>query len=120
VRVPRSGETTWWMPHSGENASVRMRQDSEGSRILGNIQLAHKYAMMRRRLACIGAVTASGFAIAVSATTLRVQEFDKERGPVGLPSIGQACDLPAWPDQAPREGSLVKFWTGHQPAAGYC
>jgi hypothetical protein len=35
-----SGETTRWMPHSGENASVRMRQDSDGSRIIGNIQLA--------------------------------------------------------------------------------
>ena len=34
------------------------------------------------------AVTASGSAMAVSATTLRVQEFDKGRGPVGLPSIG--------------------------------
>jgi hypothetical protein len=61
VRVPHSGETTRWMPHSGENASVRMRQDSDGSRIIGNIQLAHKYAMMRRPLTCIAAVTASGF-----------------------------------------------------------
>ena len=34
------------------------------------------------------AVTASGSAMAVSATTLRVQEFDKGRGPVGLPPIG--------------------------------
>src|SRR4249920_2818844 len=55
--------------------------------------------------------------MAVSATTLRVQEFDKGRGPVGLPPIGQACDLPTWPDQGPREGSLVKFWSGHQPDA---
>ena len=47
--------------------------------------------------------------MAVSATTLRVQEFDKGRGPVGLPPIGQACDLPEWPDQGLREGSLVKF-----------
>ena len=61
VRVPHSDETTRWLPHSGENASVRMRQDSDGSRIIGNIQLAHKYAMMRRRLTCIAAVTASGF-----------------------------------------------------------
>jgi transposase len=51
------------------------------------------------------------------ATTLRAQEFDKGRGPVGLPPIGQACDLPAWPDQGPREGSLVKFRSGHQPHA---
>ena len=43
---------------------------------------------------------------------MRVQEFDKGRGPVGLPSIGQACDLPTWPDQGPREGSLVKFRSG--------
>ena len=49
--------------------------------------------------------------------TMRVQEFDKGRGPIGLPPIGQACDLPAWPDQGPREGSLVKFWSGHQPDA---
>ena len=34
------------------------------------------------------AVIASGSAMAVSATTLRVQEFDKGRGPVGLPPIG--------------------------------
>jgi deoxyribonuclease V len=34
------------------------------------------------------AVAASGSAMAVSATTLRVQEFDKGRGPVGLPPIG--------------------------------
>ena len=71
----------------------------------------------RRPLTCIAAVTASGSAMTVSATALRVQEFDKGRGPVGLPPIGQACDLPAWPDQGPREGSLVKFWSGHQPDA---
>jgi hypothetical protein len=70
-----------------------------------------------RPLTCIAAVTASGSAMTVSATTLRVQEFDKGRGPVGLPPIGQACDLPAWPDQGPCEGSLVKFWGGHQPDA---
>ncbi len=70
-----------------------------------------------RPLTCIAAVTASGSAMTVSATALRVQEFDKGRGPVGLPPIGQACDLPAWPDQGPREGSLVKFWSGHQPDA---
>jgi 1-deoxyxylulose-5-phosphate synthase len=34
------------------------------------------------------AVTASGSAMAVSGTALRVQEFDKGRGPVGLPPIG--------------------------------
>ena len=33
------------------------------------------------------------------ATALRVQEFDKRRGLVGFPPIGQACDLPVWPDQ---------------------
>jgi hypothetical protein len=42
----------------------------------------------------------------------RVQGFDKGRGPVGLPPIGQACYLPAWPDQGPREGSLVKSRSG--------
>jgi len=35
-----------------------------------------------------------------------VQGFDKGRGPVGLPPIGQACHLPAWPDQGPRGSSL--------------
>jgi predicted ATPase len=34
------------------------------------------------------AVTASGSAMVVSGTVLRVQEFDKGRGPVGLPPIG--------------------------------
>jgi hypothetical protein len=34
------------------------------------------------------AVTASGSAMAISGTALRVQEFDKGRGPVGLPPIG--------------------------------
>jgi hypothetical protein len=43
------------------NASVWMRQDSDGCHIIGNIQLAHKYALTRRRLTCIAAVTASGF-----------------------------------------------------------
>ena len=47
-----------------------------------------------------------------TAAALRVQGFDKGRGPVGLPPIGQACQLPAWPDQGPREGSLVKFRGG--------
>lgn len=61
MRVPHSGETTRWMPHSGENASVRMRLGSDGSRIIGNIQLAHKCAMTRRRLTCIAAVTANAF-----------------------------------------------------------
>jgi Clp amino terminal domain, pathogenicity island component len=51
----------------------------------------------------------------VLAMALRVQEFDKGRGPVGLPPIGQACHLPAWPGQGPREGSLVKSRSG--PAA---
>jgi hypothetical protein len=31
-------------------------------------------------------------------TALSVQEFDKGRGPVGFPPIGQACDLPVEPD----------------------
>jgi len=44
-----------------------------------------------------------------TAAALRVQGFDKGPGPVGLLLIGQACQLPAWPDQGPREGSLVKF-----------
>jgi hypothetical protein len=35
-----------------------------------------------------GAVTTSGSAMARSVITLRVQEFDKGRGPVGLPPIG--------------------------------
>jgi hypothetical protein len=48
-------------------------------------------------------------------TALTVQGFDKGRGPVGLPPIGQACPLPAEPDQGPREGSLVKSRSG--PAA---
>ena len=48
----------------------------------------------------------------VLATALRVQEFDKGRGPVGFPPIGQACDLPVEPDEGPREGSLVKFRGG--------
>ena len=34
------------------------------------------------------AVTSSGSVMAVSATALRVQEFDEGRGPVGLPPIG--------------------------------
>jgi hypothetical protein len=46
------------------------------------------------------------------ATALSVQEFDKGRGPVGFPPIGQACDLPVEPDEGPREGSLVKFRGG--------
>jgi hypothetical protein len=46
------------------------------------------------------------------ATALSVQEFDKGRGPVGFPPIGQACDLPVEPDGGPREGSLVKFRGG--------
>ena len=46
------------------------------------------------------------------AMALRVQEFDKGRGPVGFPPIGQACDLPVEPDEGPREGSLVKFRGG--------
>jgi len=33
------------------------------------------------------------------ATALRVREFDKGRGLVGFPPIGQACDLPVWSDQ---------------------
>jgi hypothetical protein len=50
------------------------------------------------------------------ATAPVVQGFDKGRGPVGLPLIGQACQLPVWPDQGPREGSLVKSRRGAVPA----
>ena len=51
-----------------------------------------------------------------TAAALRVQGFDKGPGPVGLLLIGQACQLPAWPDQGPREGSLVKSRSGQLPA----
>ncbi len=47
------------------------------------------------------------------ATALRVQEFDKGRGPVGLPGrSGRLVSCPVWPDEGPREGSLVKFRGG--------
>ena len=46
------------------------------------------------------------------ATALSVQEFDKGRGPVGFPPVGQACDLPVEPDEGPRGGYLVKFRGG--------
>jgi hypothetical protein len=65
------------------------------------------------RLTCIRPVTASVFWV----TALRVQEFDKGRGPVGFLPIGQACHLPVWPDEGPREGSLVKF-RGRPAGAG--
>jgi hypothetical protein len=56
--------------------------------------------------------------MAVSATTLRVQEFDKGRGPVGLPPIGQACDLPAWPDQDRRPYRRIGYCQTREIATG--
>jgi len=71
-------------------------------------------------------------------TALRVQGFDKGRGPVGLPPIGQACQLPAWPDQGPRGAASLcgpavlprsrwpgcstrsRPWPGRGPPAARC
>jgi Transposase IS116/IS110/IS902 family len=52
---------------------------------------------------------------AARATAPSVQGSGKGRGPAGSPPIGQACDLPAWPHQGPREGSLVKSRSAGQP-----
>ena len=48
------------------------------------------------------------------ATALSVQEFDKGRGPVGFPPIGQACDLPVEPDG----GVLARVPLSNSGAAG--
>jgi len=61
-------------------------------------------------------------AMAIRATTLRVQEFDRGRGPVGLPPIGQACYLPHGPIRVlarvplPNSGAVISSDRGRRGA----
>jgi hypothetical protein len=83
---------------NGTGRDVRRisQTSSPGARIMGqNGRRSTERAVIRtarsaRALSAYlhRAVTASGSAMVVSGTVLRVQEFDKGRGPVGLPPIG--------------------------------